>query len=167
MGFSLLEQLDPGNASFKFGGLITQALKVGSTWRKTDDWSIQPVKQVTGHTFTGLKNLAATCYINSLLQQLLFINSFSSQLLAIDAHQIDDKENIVLELQNIFSHLKFSESPIYTTASLCKRFIYDGQPIDPRIQTDVDEFFHSLMDKLERNLSKINQKDIITNLFGG
>jgi len=63
--------------------------------------------------------------------------------------------------------LRFSESPVYTTASLCKTFIYDGQPIDPRIQTDVDEFFHCMMDKLERNLEKINRKDIITNLFGG
>ena len=71
------------------------------------------------------------------------------------------------ELQNIFAHLKFSESPVYTTSSLCKRFIYEGQPIDPRIQTDVDEFFHCMIDKLERNLSKINRKDIITNLFGG
>ena len=90
------------------------------------------------HNFTGLKNLAATCYINSLLQQLFFIDSFSSNLLAVEAEKIDDKENIVFELQNIFSHLKFSESPIYTTASLCKRFIYEGQPIDPRVQTDVD-----------------------------
>lgn len=44
--------------------------------------------------------------------------------------------------------MKYSETSIYTTSSLCKKFILDGQPIDPRIQTDVDEFFHSLMDKL-------------------
>jgi uncharacterized UBP type Zn finger protein len=55
---------------------------------------VSPVKQVT-HTYTGLKNLAATCYINSLLQQLFFIESFSSQLLALDADKIEDKENIV------------------------------------------------------------------------
>ncbi len=50
---------------------------------------------------------------------------------------------------------------------MCKKFILDGQPIDPRVQTDVDEFFHSLMDKLERNLNKINKKDIINHIFGG
>jgi len=70
-------------------------------------------------------------------------------------------------LQNIFGHMKFSESSVYNTASLCKKFILDGQPIDPRIQTDVDEFFHSLMDKLERNLGKIGKKDVINNIFGG
>lgn len=50
---------------------------------------------------------------------------------------------------------------------LCQNFILDGQPIDPRIQTDVDEFFHALMDKLERNLDKIKKKDIINEVFGG
>jgi uncharacterized UBP type Zn finger protein len=93
--------------SHQFGVMVNQALKMGSSWRNGEDWAIQPIKQVS-HTFTGLKNLAATCYINSLLQQLFFIDSFSSNLLAVEADKIDDKENIVLELQNIFSHLKFS-----------------------------------------------------------
>ena len=139
---------------------------MGGSWRRQDEWSITPTKQVT-HKYTGLKNLAATCYINSLLQQLFFLENFRDQIISIDAQTIDDKENIVLELQNIFAHLKYSESPVYTTLSLCRKFILDGQPIDPRVQTDVDEFFHSLMDKLERNLSKIDRKQIIKNLFGG
>jgi hypothetical protein len=63
--------------------------------------------------------------------------------------------------------LKYAESSSIRTDSLCKTFIIDGQPIDPRVQTDVDEFFHSLMDKLERNLTKINKKHIINNIFGG
>lgn len=63
--------------------------------------------------------------------------------------------------------MKFSESPVFATYSFCNKFILDGQPIDPRVQTDVDEFFHSLMDKLERNLGKINRKDILNNIFGG
>lgn len=90
------------------------------------------------HTYSGLKNLAATCYINSLLQQLFFIDSFSSQILSVNANKIEDKENIVYELQNIFAHLRFSESPVFATYSFCNKFILDGQPIDPRVQTDVD-----------------------------
>lgn len=82
-------------------------MRAGGSWRKQDEWSITPIKQVT-HKYTGLKNLAATCYINSLLQQLFFIENFRDQMISIDAATIDDKENIVLELQNIFAHLKFS-----------------------------------------------------------
>ena len=68
--------------------------------------------------------------------------------MAIDSTQIEDKENIVRQIQNIFGYLKYTQNPSYTTSSLCQNFILDGQPIDPRIQTDVDEFFHALMDKL-------------------
>jgi uncharacterized UBP type Zn finger protein len=54
------------------------------TWRKQFEWRISPVK-IGSKKYTGLKNLAATCYINSLLQQLFFIKGFSQQLMAIDA----------------------------------------------------------------------------------
>jgi uncharacterized UBP type Zn finger protein len=47
-------------------------MKEGGSWRRQDEWSITLIKQ-NPHKFTGLKNLAATCYINSLLQQLFFI----------------------------------------------------------------------------------------------
>lgn len=56
----------------------------------------------------------------------------------VDSNLIDDKENIVREIQNIFGYLKYSVNPSYTTTSLCQNFILDGQPIDPRVQTDVD-----------------------------
>jgi uncharacterized UBP type Zn finger protein len=49
-------------------------------WRQQEEWSISPIPLVKKQ-FTGIKNLAATCYINSLLQQLLFIDNFSNQLL--------------------------------------------------------------------------------------
>ena len=90
LGFALLDQLDSGTGSSKFGKLVHQALRLGSSWRRNEDWAIQPIKQVT-HTFSGLKNLAATCYMNSILQQLFHIDSFSSNLLAVDADKIDDK----------------------------------------------------------------------------
>ena len=60
------------------------------SWRKQWDWAIEPV-EFTNKNFTGLKNLAATCYINSLLQQLFYIKNFSSQLMAIDPDTIEDK----------------------------------------------------------------------------
>ena len=88
-------------------------------------------------------------------------------MLSIEAQEIEDNENIAYEVQKIFAHLKWSDSDVMTTLSLCNRFILDGQPIDPRIQTDADEFFHALMDKLERNLAKINKKNLIDDVFRG
>lgn len=63
-------------------------------WRRQFDWYIEPI-EIVNKKFTGLKNLAATCYMNSLLQQLFYIKNFSTQLMAIDSSQIEDKENIV------------------------------------------------------------------------
>lgn len=56
-------------------------------WRKQSEWSVEPVV-LKNKKYSGLKNLAATCYINSLLQQLFYIKSFSSQLLSIDSEMI-------------------------------------------------------------------------------
>lgn len=35
------------------------------------------------------------------------------------------------------------------------------------MQMDVDEFFHTLMDKIEFNLKKIKKEDIINDVFQG
>ena len=67
----------------------------------------------------------------------------------------------------MFAFLKYTDNLSYSAASLCKTFILDGQPIDPRIQTDVDEFYHTLMDKLERNLKHINKLTLIQDIFQG
>jgi uncharacterized UBP type Zn finger protein len=42
----------------------------------------------------GLKNLAATCYINSLLQQLYNIKEFSEPFLSLDTKSIEANENV-------------------------------------------------------------------------
>ena len=166
LGFDLLHQLKLEAVSRSLSERIVETMRAGGSWRQPDEWSIAVMKHEQ-HTFCGLKNLAATCYINSLLQQLFFIDDFRNQLINLDAEAIEDPENIALEVQSIFAHLKFSEIPVQNTSSLCKKFIMDGQPIDPRIQMDVDEFFHSLMDKLERNLGKVGHKEMINNIFGG
>lgn len=42
-------------------------------WRKQNEWFIKSFNKREKDTKVGLKNLAATCYINSLLQQLFYI----------------------------------------------------------------------------------------------
>ena len=58
-----------------------------SFWRtpRKSDWSIsvhQHERSLTG--FVGLKNLGATCYMNSMLQQLYMIPSFRKALLEVE-----------------------------------------------------------------------------------
>ena len=51
--------------------------------------------------------------------------------------------------------------------NFCNTFIIDGHPIDPRMQMDADEFFNTLMDKLDKNLKVTKSQHVINNVFQG
>lgn len=85
------------------------------TWRKQYEWYVRSFKKRDKNAEVGLKNLAATCYINSLLQQLYHIKEFSEPLLEIESKSIETKENIAYEIQKIFAYLKYSNREVYTT----------------------------------------------------
>lgn len=59
----------------------------------------EELQEKKNNSEVGLKNLAATCYINSMLQQLYHIKEFSQALLEIDTSQIETSENIAYEVQ--------------------------------------------------------------------
>ena len=75
------------------GGISTPIMQKGS-WRKQFEWYVKSFKKRKAEDSVGIKNLAATCYINSLLQQLFHIRQFSQPLFGIDTKSIDDRENI-------------------------------------------------------------------------
>ena len=62
--------------------------------------------------FVGIKNLGATCYINSLMQQL-YHTTFPTYLLEQD-NQPADQPIKLLQLKKIFAHLYCGiRSPVY------------------------------------------------------
>ena len=56
----------------KLGNQIVPIITKGF-WRRQNQWFVKSFKKRQKDTKVGLKNLAATCYINSLLQQLYYI----------------------------------------------------------------------------------------------
>jgi len=142
-------------------------------WRTSRriDWNNSPAakeKSLTG--YVGLKNLGCTCYMNSLLQQLFMISTFRESILNTDvrADQEPLAESNLYQLQHIFSGLKSSDKMYINTKNFAKSFKdYDGNPINPGEQMDVDEFFGSFMDKLENQLQGTEYGNTIKNHFGG
>ena len=118
--------------------------------------------------FVGLRNLGATCYMNSLLQQLYHVPEFRARMLKVEVEDENKSEDLIWQLQLLFGYLQESEKQFYETRSLCQAYKdYDGLPVNTSLQMDVDEYFAQLFDKLESALKGTPQEDLLKDCFGG
>ena len=109
--------------------------------------------------YVGLRNLGATCYMNSLIQQFFAVKPLRYGLLSCDAGEIkeeDKGENLLYQLQLMLSNLQESEKRSFDAQGICDSYKdWDGNSTNPTEQQDVDEFYAGLMDKVE-NLLKVS-----------
>lgn len=96
--------------------------------------------------------------MNSLLQQFFMIPGLRESLLAIEDKSPQSTLNF---LKNIFSSLKCSDSQFYNCKDLCMHL-----SLDIREQMDVDEFFNTLIDKVETNIKETRYSNIFKYFFG-
>ena len=129
--------------------------------------------------YVGLKNLGCICYMNSILQQMYMVPPFRYAIISSD----DKKEiktvkssfnqnfyddNLLHQLQKMYTFLTFSEKQAYNPKDFCSSFKdLDGQPINILLQQDSQEFFNNFCDKIESFLKKTKYEYIIDNIFTG
>lgn len=140
-------------------------------WRRNtySFWSLEQQKKEKKN-FCGLENLAATCYINCLFQQLFMIANFRDRFINVSslAYRESPEANEIYQLQKLLTYLKYGTKRSYTTRQFCDSFItYEGVPIDPSVQNDADEFFNALMEKIENFLKEAHQHSILEDTFEG
>ncbi|CRK87462.1 CLUMA_CG001263, isoform A [Clunio marinus] len=118
-------------------------------------------KKMTG--YVGLKKNEKTCYMNSVLQTLFFINEFKQKVHEIPT-KIDDVNNsVALALQRIFHDLEFSSKPVGT-----KKFIKSlGWDQDLYAQDGAHAFLHVLLEKLQTKMKGSSYEGTIDKLFAG
>jgi ubiquitin C-terminal hydrolase len=125
--------------------------------------------------YVGLRNLGCICYMNAVLQQLFMVPSFRSYVLQIDdgldpefneKEKIDD--NILHQLQRMFTFLELSEREDYSPLGFCFSFKdWDGLPTNLSIQQDSQEFLSRFFDKLETASRITPYRYLLESTFGG
>ena len=94
--------------------------------------------------FIGLKNYGATCYLNSLFQQMFMIPTFYQDLFKFDITEKNQNlsDSTIYNMQLAFINLKKSCMQYYTPINFIHSFknAFNGEPISLGTQQDTDEF---------------------------
>ncbi|ORX46667.1 hypothetical protein BCR36DRAFT_101335 [Piromyces finnis] len=131
----------------------------GVLWYDFSEWDS---KKRTG--YVGLKNQGATCYMNSLLQSLYFINLYRKATFKIPTEKEQPCNSVPLALQRVFYNLQYSNSSV-DTRELTNSFGWDT--VESFMQHDIQEFNRVLQDNLEDKMKKTKADGAISDLFKG
>ena len=116
--------------------------------------------------FVGLKNAGATCYMNSVLQQLYCVPGLAEQVLGVEVDTVDE-DSVFYQLQSVFGHLLESRLQHYVPDRFWKCFKLWGQPVNVREQQDAFEFFTQIVDQVDEHLSAQTKEKIFSKQFEG
>uniref|UniRef100_A0A8C9RC55 Ubiquitin specific peptidase 40 n=1 Tax=Scleropages formosus TaxID=113540 RepID=A0A8C9RC55_SCLFO len=108
---------------------------------------------------SGLQNQGGTCYLNSLLQTLLFSPEFRGQIPPPRVRVIP------LELQRLFAHLLLVDQQAASTADLTDSFGWTNR--EESSQHDVQELNRILFSALESSLVGTTGSSLIHRLYHG
>ncbi|XP_056282071.1 ubiquitin carboxyl-terminal hydrolase 40 isoform X2 [Pseudoliparis swirei] len=123
----------------------------------------------------GIKNQGGTCYLNSLLQTLLFTPEFREELFSLGPAELgclEDKDKagakvrvIPLELQKLFASLLLVDQQSASTANLTDSFGWNSS--EGTNQHDVQELNKILFSALEHSLVGTTGSTFIHQLYHG
>ena len=129
-------------------------------------WPADDEISTTG--YVGLRNQGATCYMNSLLQQLFMIPQFRRAIIEHTFEKTPPESALMPQLQTMFGFLEASCRRSYDTLQFCKTYCgaAEGSHVLQQ-QMDVDEFMNQFFDKIETELKGSPIASLIRDNFGG
>ena len=141
-----------------------------------DKSNYDPKIELKNHTnYLGLKNLSSLCYMNSVLQQLYMIPIFKKSILNLktnnNEYKLNEKEDLddlLFQLTKMFYYLTYSDKSFYNPKQFVFSFKdYDGNPTNPNVQCDAQEFLTRFVDKLGENIKNTCERFLCNNILGG
>ena len=121
--------------------------------------------------YIGLRNFGATCYLNSLFQQLFMMPSFKNSIFSIpiDLNSEEDKSSVISNLQIAFANLSLSLKKFYPPLPFIQsiKSAFNSEPINVSVQQDSDEFLAIVSDEVEKEAKKKGNEDILSSSFKG
>ena len=120
-------------------------------------------EKIEDNKYSGLKNMGATCYLNSIIQLLFSLTIFKKNVFECEISKENFRKNKIYNFQKLFyKMLKNGEEKNkeeIKTDFLMKSF---GMEIsDLNIQNDIQEFFLMLSENMENDLKDKNINSIL------
>ena len=165
VAYDLLLELSKDNI-ITWNSLVSGLSKHHSQCSVPNLWNYYPknlVKSSSG--YVGLQNLGATCYMNSLMQQLFMNPPFRYGILSVPDPEKKIRQSLIFQLKSMFGFLSESAKKYYETFPYCEA--YGGDDFSPYIQMDADEYFNILFDKLEKITKDTPQESLLKDIYGG
>ena len=146
----IIQNISDNDLYFKIIEILDNYHKLGF-WKTYNikNWDLES-KEMQKGKYVGLKNMTATCYLNSIIQQLYMIPMFRETILKINN---PSKDNVLYELQLLFSALKIYEFGYYDPRSFV-----EINNLNFYEQMDADEFYGTLIDRIENDIKNIYSK---------
>ncbi|KAK3259359.1 Ubiquitin carboxyl-terminal hydrolase 24 [Cymbomonas tetramitiformis] len=122
--------------------------------------------------FVGLRNAGATCYMNSVFQQIFMQPTIRGRMLAAppppDVEDAPRSESVFYQLQALMGGLLGSSQDHYSPHGFWQAFKdYDGQPVNVHEHQDAFEFFTRLQEQVDSHCTKEKQPGVLEPVIGG